>query len=63
MKYKMFTQSQPLNGFLFWINYVIFIEDQLFCLSLISDLCFSESTTNLNLKTVNMETINESTNR
>ena len=52
MKYKMFTQSQPLNGFLFWINYVIFIEDQLVCLSLISHLCFSESTTNLNLKTV-----------
>ena len=63
MKYKMFTQSQPLNGFLFWINYVIFIEDQLVCLSLISYLCFSESTMNLNLKTVNMETINESTNR
>ena len=55
MKYKMFTQSQPLNGFLFWINYVIFIEDQLVCLSLISHPKFFRKYNGFQNCTVNMK--------
>ena len=61
MKYKMFTQSQPLNGFLFWINYVIFIEDQLVCLSFDQlSLFFRKYNESQSQNcTVNMETTNQ----